>query len=54
MTTHQYAGKAVTLDAEGFLADSGQWTPEIAEAIARELGLVLTPEHWKVLGFCRE
>ena len=54
MITHEYAGKSVTLNEEGFLADSAQWTPEIGEAIAKEVGLSLTPTHWKVIAFCRE
>lgn len=30
------------------------WTPEIAEADARALGIHLTPLHWRVLGCARE
>ena len=55
MLTHAYAGRTVTIDAEGFLTDRTQWTPEMADEIAREVGLgPLTPEHWQVIGFCRE
>jgi tRNA 2-thiouridine synthesizing protein E len=50
-----YAGRVVEVDENGFLVDSGQWTPEIAEAIAAEAGLArLTPEHWTVLALSRE
>ena len=32
-----------------------EWTPETAEAVAREAGIgPLTPEHWTVLALCRE
>ncbi len=44
----------IAVDAEGYLVDARQWTPAVAEAIAEELGVRLTPEHWKVIGFCRE
>lgn len=54
MLTHAYAGKEVHLNEEGFFVDHAQWTPEIAESIAEELGLTLTPEHWKVITYCRE
>ena len=55
MLLREYAGHSVDVNAEGFLVDSSQWTPEIAEDIAREVGLSpLTPRHWKVIGFCRE
>ena len=49
-----YRGHQVTVNDEGFMADATQWTPEIGEAIADEIGLRLTPDHWKVITFCRE
>lgn len=46
--------RTVTLDPDGFLADSGDWTPEVAEALASQVGVgPLTDEHWRVLEFCR-
>ena len=54
MALREYGGGQVELNDEGFLVQSGQWTPEVAEAIAAELGIALTPAHWKVLTFCRE
>lgn len=54
MTRRSYAGREIEVNDEGFLSDAGQWTPEIATAIAQEVGITLTPEHWKVLTFCRE
>jgi TusE/DsrC/DsvC family sulfur relay protein len=50
----EYCGHQVTVNDEGFMTDAAQWTPEIGEAIAEEIGLKLTPEHWKVITFCRE
>jgi TusE/DsrC/DsvC family sulfur relay protein len=50
----EYCGHQVTVNDEGFMTDAAQWTPEIGEAIAEEVGLKLTPEHWKVITFCRE
>lgn len=55
MTTTEIAGVAVERDAEGFLVDPAQWTPEIGEEIARESGIPeLTPRHWQVVRFMRE
>jgi tRNA 2-thiouridine synthesizing protein E len=55
MPQHEYAGRTVELNEEGFLTDSSQWTPELAEELARESGIpVLTPRHWTVITFCRE
>jgi dissimilatory sulfite reductase related protein len=50
----QVANQLVDFNEEGFLLDSAQWTPEVAEALAKKAGITLTPEHWKVLTFCRE
>lgn len=51
----EYAGVPVEVNEEGFLLDPDQWTPEVAEAIAEELGIApLTDQHWKVITFCRE
>jgi tRNA 2-thiouridine synthesizing protein E len=45
----------VELDAEGFMTDPSQWTPEIAAELAKAEGIAeLTPAHWKVIDFCRE
>jgi tRNA 2-thiouridine synthesizing protein E len=45
----------VEITDEGFLTDSSQWTPEVGEAIAAQVGVdSLTAEHWKVITFCRD
>ena len=55
MQTHEYAGRAVRTNDEGFLLDSSEWTPQIGEAIASEVGVwPLTEGHWNVITFCRE
>jgi tRNA 2-thiouridine synthesizing protein E len=49
------AGREVVFDSEGFLADSLQWTEEVARVLAQESGLeVLTDTHWQVIRFLRE
>lgn len=50
----EYAGRKLEVNGEGFLIDSTLWTPEVADAMALESGITLSPEHWKVLSFCRE
>lgn len=55
MQVYEYEGKTVELNDEGFLADSDQWTPELAEALAQDTGLgALNDQHWQVITFCRE
>jgi len=53
MTTTTIAGHAVQLNADGFMTDPQEWTPDIAEALARAAGITLTDRHWKVIEFCR-
>lgn len=47
----QVAG--ATFDAKGFLADPAAWTPELGAAIAADLGLDLTDEHWEIVSWIR-
>jgi TusE/DsrC/DsvC family sulfur relay protein len=55
MPAVEYNGVTVDVNEEGFLTDSGQWTPEVAEGLAAEVGINdLTDQHWKVITFCRE
>ena len=55
MTLTLIADAPVDGDAEGFLTDPGQWTEEMAEAIAAENGIPeLTEPHWLVVNFMRE
>ncbi len=45
----------ISFNDEGFMTDPGEWSKEIAEILARQEGIeVLTPEHWKIIEFCRQ
>ena len=47
--------RPLQLNAEGFLTDASQWTPEVAERLAKESGISpLTERHWQVITYCRE
>ncbi|RMG90096.1 MAG: TusE/DsrC/DsvC family sulfur relay protein [Chloroflexi bacterium] len=54
MTTLEIVGKQVEFDEEGFLKNPDDWTRELAEALAAEMGITLTPKHWQVIEFCRQ
>lgn len=43
----------IARDSEGFLSSLDDWTPQIAEALAREEGITLSPAHWEVLNLLR-
>ncbi len=42
------------LTKDGFLINKDDWTPEVAEDIAREEGIELTEEHWEIIHFVQE
>jgi len=44
----------IKLTAEGFLANISDWTPEVAEFLAQQQDIKLTPEHWEVINLMRE
>ncbi|HID49883.1 MAG TPA: TusE/DsrC/DsvC family sulfur relay protein, partial [Chromatiales bacterium] len=50
----EIGGKVYETDEEGYLANLNDWTPEVAEAMAKEDGTELTDAHWEVINFLRE
>ena len=54
MPTKQLAGKTIEVDNEGFLANSKDWNKDVAQDIAKELGMTLTEVHWKAIDFARK
>ncbi len=55
MTTKEISGKTVQVNEEGFMTDPNEWTQDIAATIANDEGIFeMTPEHWKVIDYCRE
>ena len=51
----QYPGyENVALDADGFLENPSDWTPEMASVIAKTLNIELTDRHWVVINFARK
>jgi tRNA 2-thiouridine synthesizing protein E len=47
-------GRGIALDKDGYLADLHDWSKEVAEALAREEAISLTPEHWEILELLRQ
>ena len=46
--------KVIEIDKDGFLIDSDQWEPAVAEAMANIDGFELTERHWEVINFLRD
>ena len=45
--------ETVQTDAEGYLANRDDWSEELAQELATNLGVALTAEHWTVLNAAR-
>ncbi len=54
MAVKTIAGVQVNVTEEGYLEDMNQWNEEIANEIATEIGIELTPKHFEVLNYLRE
>lgn len=53
METLTINGIQVEVNAEGYLKDMNQWTPELAREMAREENIELTDKHFEVLNWLR-
>lgn len=47
-------GHSVTVDDEGFLTDATEWDEDLAHTLAEQIGIELTPAHWKAIHFLRD
>jgi tRNA 2-thiouridine synthesizing protein E len=47
-------GREYATDKEGYLAHRDEWTPALAEALAKHEQITLTPAHWEILNLLRE
>jgi TusE/DsrC/DsvC family sulfur relay protein len=54
MAQKTYAGVTVDISEEGYFTNTSQWTKEIAMEIAKEEGIDLTEDHFKVLEYLRD
>lgn len=47
-------GKEIETDAQGYLKNIDDWTPELAPIIATGESIDLTDAHWEVIHFVRD
>lgn len=48
------ADREVTVDSEGFMTEYEEWDEALAQTLATNIGIELTDDHWKVIGFLRD
>jgi tRNA 2-thiouridine synthesizing protein E len=46
-------GRSIALDKDGNLEDLNDWSHPVAEALALQADIALTPEHWEILELLR-
>ena len=54
MPTATIAGHEVQINDEGFLTEYDEWSEDIAEELAKNIGVEMTPRHWEVIKWLRE
>ncbi|UVJ42083.1 TusE/DsrC/DsvC family sulfur relay protein [Pseudomonas sp. LS1212] len=54
MSTLTVGSRSIALDKDGYLQDLGDWSSDVAQALAAQEGLDLSPEHWEVLEVLRQ
>ena len=47
-------GHEIHVNEEGFLTDPTEWDETIGTALAAQIGITLTDEHWKAIHFLRK
>jgi tRNA 2-thiouridine synthesizing protein E len=47
-------GKTYETDEEGYLVNLAEWSEEVADVIAKQENVDLTPNHWEVVNFLRK
>lgn len=50
----EFAGRKYETNADGYLVDMSDWSPELAAYMAQQDGCPLGEDHWDVLRYLRE
>ncbi len=54
MPTATIAGQDVQVNEEGFLTEYDEWTEDIANELASNIGIEMTDDHWALIKWLRE
>jgi TusE/DsrC/DsvC family sulfur relay protein len=54
INAYKVDGAMIEHDEEGYLKDIGEWTPELADLIAKAENIDMADEHWEVVNFLRD
>ncbi|SDK15028.1 TusE/DsrC/DsvC family sulfur relay protein [Microbulbifer yueqingensis] len=54
MSNISVEGREIPLDKEGFLRNLDDWSPAVADALAKAEGIELTDAHWEIIELLRD
>lgn len=54
MSLATIAGHEVHVDDEGFMTEYEEWTEELAQQLAANIGIDLTDRHWEAIRWLRD
>jgi tRNA 2-thiouridine synthesizing protein E len=54
MSELNVAGQTIALDKDGFLKNLDDWSMDVAQALSRQEGIELSPDHVEVLHLLRD
>ena len=52
--SYEVDGKTIETDEEGYITNLSDWTPELADVIAKAEGIEMDDERWAVVNFLRD
>ena len=53
MPTTTIESHVIHVDDEGFMTQYDEWTEELGKALAAQIGVEMSDEHWKAIRFLR-
>ncbi len=53
MPTTTIEGHEIQVNDEGFMTEYDEWTEDLGDALAGQIGVVMSPDHWKAIHFLR-
>ncbi len=54
MPTTTIDGHDIHVDEEGFMTEYAEWDETLGKALAAQIGIDMTDDHWKAIRFLRE
>ena len=54
MPTATIADRQVTVDDEGFMTEYDEWSEDVGDFLAAQIGIEMTEDHWRAIKFLRE